>query len=71
MINRIFKFANGDPMEPVNIGGKKYYTASDVERKIEELEDRIRVEIGQGHMASMLAEFKEHLNQNQNLNEKK
>ena len=38
-----FQFANGDEMNPVAINGKNFYSKKDVERKILELEDDIRV----------------------------
>lgn len=53
-------FANGDPMNPTfGVDGVKYYTSEDVERKIEEYEDRIRVMHGQLNIALLNSQLEE------------
>ena len=52
-----FQFANGDEMNPVAINGKNFYSQKDVERKILELEDGIRVTQGNTNLAYALNDF--------------
>lgn len=54
-----FQFANGDEMNPVAINGKNFYSQKDVERKILELEDGIRVTQGNANLAYALNDFLE------------
>lgn len=53
------QFANGDEMDPVAINGKNFYSQKDVERKILELEDGIRVTQGNANLAYALNDFLE------------
>lgn len=55
-----FVFANGDSMNPVfAIDGTKLFNSESVERKIEELEDEIRVTKGNANIAYALNSFYE------------
>lgn len=55
-----FVFANGDSMNPVfSIDGTKLFNTEDVERKIEELEDEIRVTRGNANIVYALNSFYE------------
>ena len=55
-----FVFANGDSMNPVfAIDGAKLFDSESVERKIEELEDEIRVTKGNANIAYALNSFYE------------
>ena len=55
-----FVFANGDSMNPVfATDGTELFNKEDVERKIEELEDQIRVTKGNANIAYILNSFYE------------
>lgn len=58
--NKEIVFSNGDPMKPVFcVDGKKYYTDKDVERLIEEYDDRLRVARGSFNLVETLNSFVE------------
>lgn len=58
--NKEIVFSNGDPMKPVFcLDGKKYYTDKDVERLIEEYDDRLRVARGNLNLVETLNSFVE------------
>lgn len=58
--NKEIVFSNGDQMKPVFcLDGKKYYTDKDVERLIEEYDDRLRVARGNLNLVETLNSFVE------------
>lgn len=58
--NKEIVFSNGDPMKPVFcVDGKKYYTDKDVERLIDEYDDRLRVARGNFNLVETLNSFVE------------